>query len=109
MSSESDLSDYESDCLKEEEKEEEKNIPIVVKEIYAKDQGWKYLSQSNSYIFRGIDALIEIINHYNGNVDVFILHDSTIKEKTIFAAQIHRIKNLSIYAPIQIFPVYPDN
>ncbi len=106
--SESDLSEYESDCLKEEEEDiADEDNPIVVREIETEYQGWRYLQQSNSYIFQGIDALVEIINHYDGDVDVFVLHNSSIKREAFLAAQLHRIKNLSVYTPVKIFPVYP--
>ncbi len=125
MSSESDLSDYESDLSDYEseneivdvgEKEdvgeeeyvgEEEEITPIVREINSEYFGWNYSPESNSYNFRGIDALIDIINYHDGNVDVFILHDSTIKYETFFAARLNRIKNLSIYAPVQVFPVFP--
>jgi len=122
--SSSDLSDYVSESEseyehrvkyieeeqeeEEEEEEEEDNTPIVVKEVVSSQPGWEYLYNSNSYIFKGIDNLIDIINHHGGNVDVLLLHNSLIKNKAIFAARLHRIKSLSIYTPVQIFTVYPD-
>ena len=112
MSSESDLSDYESVEVEVEEEVEveveeivEEEITPIVREIETEYQGWSYSTESNGYIFRGVDALVDIINHHNGNVDVFILHNSSIKNDAFLAARRGRIKNLSLYAPVRAFPV----
>lgn len=132
MSSESELSDYESEGEfvwveeeeevedekdvevveveeqdEEEEEEDEEEITPIAREIETEYQGWRYSVESNSYIFRGIDALVDIINHHNGNVDVFILQNSSIKKEVFLAARLNRVKNLSLYTPVQIFPVCP--
>nr|QBK85787.1 MAG: hypothetical protein LCMAC101_03820 [Marseillevirus LCMAC101] len=98
----------EEEEVEDEEEVKKEDIPVV-REIETDFQGWKYFAKSNSYIFRGFNALVDIINHHDGHVEVFLLHNSPIKAEVFLAARLNRIKNLALYTPIQMFPVCSNN
>jgi hypothetical protein len=85
---------------------EEPPIPTVT-EVASSTDFSEYNKEENSYFFRGMKPLVEIINRHDGNVEIFLLPNSSIQTLLYWVGQVRNIKKMAIYVPAQMFPVRP--
>jgi len=69
----------------------------------------RYDQEENRYVFSGMEKLVQIIKNHNGNVEIFLLPDSTIQSHLYWVGRVFPIKKMAVYIPTQVFPVQPNS
>jgi len=69
----------------------------------------RYDQDENRYIFSGMEQLVQIIKNHNGNVEIFLLPNSTLQSCLYWVGKVVPIKKMAVYVPSQVFPVQSNS
>ena len=103
----SDITMSEGLCSKSLDSGDQAVTAATVTEVASSTDGFLFNPDDNSYSFHGMDALTQIISATDGNVEIFLLPNSTLAQYLYWIAQTRYIKSMAVFIPSQLFPVRP--